>query len=143
MGGFTLAMKLSFAKTAICRIKELIKVKGHQVAPAELEGHLLNHPDVVDVGVIGVPDDYAGELPLAFVVLKPEVAAAVEQDETLASDTRKRIFDHVASAKSAYKQLKGGIIFVNAIPKSPSGKILRRFLRDQVKASMPVVRSKL
>lgn len=51
------------------RLKEIIKVRGFQVAPAELEGHLINHPDVSDVCVVGVPDDFSGEVPLAFVVL--------------------------------------------------------------------------
>jgi acyl-CoA synthetase (AMP-forming)/AMP-acid ligase II len=51
------------------RLKELIKVRGFQVAPAELEGYLLDHPWIDDVGVIGFPDEYSGELPLAFVVL--------------------------------------------------------------------------
>lgn len=55
------------------RIKELIKVRGFQVPPAELEGHLLDHPDVGDVCVVGIPDEYSGELPLAFVV--PSVSA--------------------------------------------------------------------
>ncbi len=52
------------------RVQEIIKVKGFQVSPNELEGHLLSHPDVADAGVVGVQDDYAGELPVAFVVLK-------------------------------------------------------------------------
>ena len=59
------------------RIKELIKVRGYQVPPAELEGHLLTHPGVGDVCVVGVPDEFSGELPLAFVVLAPGAQAAV------------------------------------------------------------------
>lgn len=55
------------------RIKEILKVKGFQVSPAELEGHLLSHPDVSDVAVVGMPDDYSGEVPVAFVV--PSAAA--------------------------------------------------------------------
>ena len=59
------------------RIKELIKVRGFQVAPSELEGHLLEHPAVADVCVVSIPDDFSGELPLAFVVLAPMAQAAV------------------------------------------------------------------
>ena len=59
------------------RIKELIKVRGFQVAPSELEGHLLEHAAVADVCVVSIPDDFSGELPLAFVVLAPGVQAAV------------------------------------------------------------------
>lgn len=60
------------------RIKELIKVRGFQVAPSELEGHLLDHPDVADVCVVGIPDDYSGELPFAFVALNRDVQARVQ-----------------------------------------------------------------
>ncbi|KAI0772950.1 phenylacetyl-CoA ligase [Trametes elegans] len=116
------------------RIKELIKVKGNQVAPSELEGHLLDHPDVADVAVIGIPDDFAGEAPLAYVVLKPAVAGAVAKTPALAEDVRERLQKHVSATKSKYKWLTGGVIFIEAIPKSPSGKILRRVLRDQSKA---------
>lgn len=59
----------------------MIKVKGLQVAPAELEGLLLSHPDVVDAGVIGVPDEVAGELPCAFIVLRDETARVVSRNE--------------------------------------------------------------
>ncbi|KAI0634357.1 phenylacetyl-CoA ligase [Trametes polyzona] len=116
------------------RIKELIKVKGNQVAPSELEGHLLDHPDVADVAVIGIPDDFAGEAPLAYVVLKPSVAAEVAKKPALAQEVKERLQKHVSATKSKYKWLTGGVIFVDAIPKSPSGKILRRVLRDQSKA---------
>jgi 4-coumarate--CoA ligase len=56
------------------RLQELIKVRGFQVAPAELEGHLLSHPDVADVCVVPVPDEFSGELPLAYIVLHPPAA---------------------------------------------------------------------
>ncbi|KAI0657594.1 phenylacetyl-CoA ligase [Cubamyces menziesii] len=115
------------------RIKELIKVKGNQVAPSELEGHLLDHPDVADVAVIGIPDDFAGEAPLAYVVLKPAVAAEIAKTPALAEEVKARLQKHVSATKSKYKWLTGGVIFIEAIPKSPSGKILRRVLRDQSK----------
>lgn len=60
----------------------MIKVKAFQVSPAELEGHLLAHPDVADVGVVGVPDDYSGELPVAFVLLRESAAERVKGDIT-------------------------------------------------------------
>ena len=103
------------------RLKELIKYKGFQVPPAELEALLLTHPQIADAAVIGLPDDEAGEIPAAYVVLKPG------QDPT-AADIQRFVADQVAS----YKQVRK-LTFVEEIPKSPSGKILRRVLRDQAK----------
>ena len=100
------------------RLKELIKFKGFQVAPAELEAIALTHPAVADVAVIGVPDDEAGEVPKAFVVLQDE--QQVDASELQA---------HVAAKVANYKQIQQ-VEFVEEIPKSPSGKILRRLLRD-------------
>ncbi|KAH0818691.1 hypothetical protein GEV33_004100 [Tenebrio molitor] len=100
------------------RLKELIKYKGFQVAPAELEAILLNHPNIKDVGVVGVPDEEVGELPLAFVVKDPQ--SNLTEDD---------IIKYVAEKVSSQKRLRGGVVFVPAIPKNPSGKILRRELR--------------
>ena len=100
------------------RLKELIKVKGFQVAPAELEAMLLDHPDVADVAVIGRPDDRAGEVPIAFIVPNGDV-----DPEALKMWVADRVTD--------YKQL-ADVIFADAIPKNPSGKILRRVLRDRL-----------
>ncbi|TFK86475.1 phenylacetyl-CoA ligase [Polyporus arcularius HHB13444] len=122
------------------RIKELIKVKGYQVSPSELEGYLLNHPDVADAAVIGVPDDYAGEVPLAYIVLKPQVAAAVKKDAELAKDKRAKLYKHVSSIASRYKWLDGGVVFIDAVPKSASGKILKRVLIEQSKQLPPRAR---
>lgn len=108
------------------RIKELIKVKGLQVAPAELEAHLLTHPAVGDAAVIPVPDDAAGELPKAFVVKSSSVGLE-DNDRMLVREIQKYVEEH----KARHKWLKGGVQFVDVIPKSPSGKILRRLLRDQ------------
>lgn len=99
------------------RAKELIKYKGLQVAPAELEAVLLSHPLIADAAVIGVPDEEAGEVPKAFVVTKGEITA-------------EQIQEFVASQVAPYKKVRR-IEFVEAIPKSPSGKILRRVLREQ------------
>ncbi|KAL9020150.1 MAG: hypothetical protein Q9185_002607 [Variospora sp. 1 TL-2023] len=110
------------------RIKELIKVKGLQVAPAELEAHLLTHPAVADCAVIPVPDDAAGELPKAFVV-KSSLVGIEDSDRMLMRDIQK----HVESHKARHKWLKGGVTFISEIPKSASGKILRRMLKDKDK----------
>ncbi|KAJ5343266.1 hypothetical protein MYU51_021385 [Penicillium brevicompactum] len=117
------------------RIKELIKVKGLQVAPAELEAHLLAHPTVSDVAVIAIPDDRAGELPKAIVVKAPGAGS----DDEVSKILTKHVEDH----KARHKWLKGGIRFVDAIPKSPSGKILRRLIRDQEKEARRKAGAKL
>jgi len=105
--------------TIVDRVKELIKYKGFQVPPAELEALLVTHPDVADVAVIGIPDDEAGELPKAFIV---QAAGA----EVAAADLQAFVAEHVAT----YKQIRV-VEFVDEIPKSASGKILRRVLRDR------------
>jgi acyl-CoA synthetase (AMP-forming)/AMP-acid ligase II len=100
------------------RLKELIKYKGFQVPPAELEAILISHPAVADCAVVGVPDEEAGELPKGFVVIAE--GAEVSDEELL---------EHVASQVSPQKKLRM-IERVEQIPKSASGKILRRELRD-------------
>lgn len=108
------------------RIKELIKYKGFQVAPAELEALLMGLDIIADCCVVGVYDEsQATEIPRAYVVLQPSVKA----DEK----TNKFIYDYVTKNVTNYKKLRGGIRFVDAIPKSPSGKILRREVKDWVK----------
>ncbi|KAJ0965547.1 hypothetical protein J5N97_026685 [Dioscorea zingiberensis] len=102
------------------RIKELIKYKGFQVAPAELEAILLSHPSVQDAAVFGIAEEEAGEIPVACVVMK---ANAGESEED--------IMNHVASNVASYKRLRM-VCFVDTIPKSQSGKIMRRLLRDTV-----------
>ena len=101
------------------RLKELIKVKGLQVAPAELEALLQNHPKIADAAVIGIPNERLGEAPKAFVVKK---------DPTVTED---EIVDYVAGKVAEHKHLVGGVEFIDAVPKSPSGKILRRMLRQK------------
>ena len=100
------------------RSKELIKYKGFQVSPAELEGLLLTHPAIADAGVIGIPDEEAGEVPKAFVTLKEGHSA-----------TEKEIQEFVATEVATFKQIRE-IEFVDEVPKSPTGKILRRVLRE-------------
>jgi acyl-CoA synthetase (AMP-forming)/AMP-acid ligase II len=99
------------------RLKELIKYKGMQVAPAELEALLLTHPSVADAAVVPIADEGAGELPKAFVVLKPG-AAGVAPEELMA---------FVAARVAPYKKIRR-LEFIEQIPKSASGKILRRLL---------------
>ncbi len=101
------------------RLKELIKYKGFQVPPAELEALLINHPGIADVAVIGIPDDEAGELPKAFVVRS-------SGSDLNADAVKAHVEQHVAT----YKQVRL-VEFVESIPKSASGKILRRELRDR------------
>ncbi|MEU6644886.1 AMP-binding protein [Saccharomonospora sp. NPDC046836] len=99
------------------RLKELIKYKGYQVAPAELEAVLLSHPHVLDAAVIGMPHAEGGEAPKAFVVADGGIGAG----EVLA---------WVAERVAPYKKVRA-VEFVDTIPKSPTGKILRRVLKEQ------------
>ncbi|KAI0221319.1 hypothetical protein L0F63_002832 [Massospora cicadina] len=110
------------------RVKELIKYKGYQIAPAELEEVLLSHSKVKDCCVIGVHDPSTGEeIPKGFVVL--DVEGKVD------GSTTKTMLDEIKDAShkklASYKHFRGGIEAIEAIPKSPTGKILRRLLRDQ------------
>ncbi|WP_377272512.1 AMP-binding protein [Peterkaempfera sp. SMS 1(5)a] len=100
------------------RVKELIKYKGYQVAPAELEAVLLAHPGIADAAVIGVTGADGGEVPKAFVVPAPG-----------SSLTPQQVIDHVAGQVAPYKKVRA-VEFLDAVPKSAAGKILRRRLRD-------------
>ncbi|CAG9822643.1 unnamed protein product [Phaedon cochleariae] len=104
------------------RLKELIKVKGFQVAPAELEELIRSFPGVDDAAVIGIPNQAHGEVPRAYVVPKEGFALNVEE-----------IKEYVAIKVTKYKQLAGGVQIVDTIPKNPSGKILRRLLKQNYK----------
>jgi acyl-CoA synthetase (AMP-forming)/AMP-acid ligase II len=103
------------------RVKELIKYKAYQVAPAELEAVLLTHPTITDAAVIGVPDEEAGEVPKAFVV--PSGPLTLEE-----------VIAFVAERVAPYKKLRA-VEIVDEIPKSPSGKILRRVLIERERAA--------
>ncbi|KAJ3808435.1 phenylacetyl-CoA ligase [Lentinula aff. lateritia] len=116
------------------RMKEIMKVRGFQVAPAELEGCILDHPDVNDACVVGIPDDYSGEVPLAFVVLKTEAAQRAISSIEESARVKASIQKHVSDNKVYYKRLAGGVEIVTTIPKNPSGKLLRRVLREKAKA---------
>ena len=126
------------------RLKELIKVKGFQVcweccrvcipcfinlicickwqvSPSELEDVLRLHPSVLDVAVIGVPDDKSGELPRAYVVKKSGISVSKED-----------IINFVDTKVAPYKSLKGGVVFIDAIPKTNTGKLVRREFKNMV-----------
>jgi acyl-CoA synthetase (AMP-forming)/AMP-acid ligase II len=97
------------------RLKELIKVNGHQVAPAELEGLLVTHPVVADAAVVGRPDPERGEIPVALVVARARLDAGA-------------LMDWIGERVAPYKRIRE-VRFVEAIPRTPAGKILRRMLR--------------
>jgi len=109
------------------RIKELIKYKAFQVAPAELESLLLTYKGVTDAAVVGIPDEEAGEVPRAYIVRK----------EGFEKITAAEIQNYVKENVANFKQLRGGVEFVQAIPKNPSGKILRKDLvKNYLKSKM-------
>jgi 4-coumarate--CoA ligase len=114
------------------RIKEMIKVKGIGVAPAELEDLLLGHPKVSDVAVLGIKDEYSGEVPKAFIVS--------QNRQMEGHDLGIELINYVKEKKVKYKGVKE-VEFIAEIPKSASGKILRRVLRDREKnGEVPGVR---
>jgi acyl-CoA synthetase (AMP-forming)/AMP-acid ligase II len=108
------------------RCKEVIKYNAYQVAPAELEGVLLSHPDVVDAAVIASPDERSGEVPKAFVV----ASAPVSADE---------LMQFVSHRVAPYKKIRI-VEFIDEIPKSRSGKILRRVLVERDRAAVASIR---
>ncbi|CAM8945805.1 unnamed protein product [Rhodiola kirilowii] len=104
------------------RLKELIKYKGFQVAPAELEALLINHSDISDAAVVSMKDEAAGEVPVAFVVRSN--GSKITEDE---------IKQYISKQVVFYKRISR-VFFIESIPKAPSGKILRKDLRAQVAA---------
>uniref|UniRef100_A0A0A9BRP6 4-coumarate--CoA ligase n=1 Tax=Arundo donax TaxID=35708 RepID=A0A0A9BRP6_ARUDO len=102
----------------VARMKDVIKYKGFQIAPADLEAILIEHPDIVDVAVTSAEDEDAGEIPVAFVVRKSGSSLSSMQ-----------VMEYVAKQVSPYKKVRK-VVFVESIPKSPAGKVLRRLLKD-------------
>jgi 4-coumarate--CoA ligase len=98
----------------------LIKYKGLQIAPAELEGLIASHPAVVDAAVIGIAQS-GTEVPRAYVVLAPPAKGKISEADLL---------EYVRAKVSDYKRLRGGVSFVEQVPRSPSGKILRKDVRE-------------
>jgi enoyl-CoA hydratase/carnithine racemase len=111
------------------RVKELIKHKGFQVAPSEIEGVLLSHPAVADCAVVPSPDDESGEVPKAFVVRKGEVTA-------------EELIDFVAERVTSYKRVRD-VQFVDVIPRSAAGKVLRRELVERERTDRAAERSRV
>jgi acyl-CoA synthetase (AMP-forming)/AMP-acid ligase II len=107
------------------RKKDMLKVSGFSVFPAEVESIMYRHPAIAEVGVVGVPDPYRGEDPLAFVVLRPDAKGTVSAEQ---------IVEWCRSNMSVYKAPRQ-IRFLEALPKTASGKVLKRVLRDQAKGS--------
>lgn len=121
--------------TILDRIKEMIKYKGMQVIPSELEGKLVDHPDIDDAGVVGMwADDRATELPVAFVVLRQ--ASRSKDSKAVIEGIHSWLNSRIAN----HKRLRGGVFIVDEIPKSPSGKILRRQLKELLKSKAPKAR---
>ncbi|KAI0164891.1 hypothetical protein GGR57DRAFT_450903 [Xylariaceae sp. FL1272] len=118
------------------RVKELIKYKGFQVAPAELEGLLLGHDEIADACVIPAHDKQREtEVPRAYIVMKPGLA----RDDAKAAS----IIEWLDSRVAQHKKLRGGVRFIDEIPKNASGKLLRRVLKEQAKAEDRAAGSKL
>ena len=112
------------------RIKEMIKYKGFQVTPSELEDKLLGHPDVADACVVGVwSEEQATELPVGVVVLKSTSRPTTNGHDAA---TRRSINNWINRQVAGYKRLRGGVHFVETIPKSPSGKMLRKQVKEMV-----------
>ena len=117
-------------------MKELIKYKGFQVAPAELEGILASHPLINDVAVIGIQDEsQATEIPLAFVVPKDGMDRSPENG--------KKIVEWLAERVAGHKRLRGGVRWIDEVPKSASGKILRRVLKELLAKEDGTIKAKL
>jgi len=116
------------------RKKELIKVRGFQVAPPEIESVLLGHPQIADAAVIGIKKADA-EQPRAYVVKRP-----VPESEALDEAAVKK---HCGERLAKFKELTGGIRFVDAIPKNASGKILKRLLREAAEAEQEQEKARL
>ena len=116
------------------RLKDLIKYKGYQVAPAELEALLQSHHDIQDAVVVGIPApvDGDGEVPAAWVVLKPGLLEKDFGGDVAAAEAA--FVAYVAGKVNPFKQLRGGVTVVDAIPKTASGKLLRRNVRDAILA---------
>ncbi|KAF9617402.1 hypothetical protein IFM89_036323 [Coptis chinensis] len=105
------------------RLKEMIKYKGFQIAPADIEAVLMSHPEILDVAITGYTDDEAGEIPVAFVIKKP--GSKLSQED---------VMDFAARQVAPHKKVRK-VVFTHSIPKSPAGKILRRQLRYKNEAS--------
>ncbi|KAI1743242.1 AMP-binding enzyme [Xylaria scruposa] len=130
------------AVSVVGRTKDLIKYKGFQISPTELEAHLNTHPHVIEGGVGATWDEsQLTELPTAWVILKDHLKTAEQQKKAL-----KEIHEHIDKEVSGYKKLRGGVWQISHLPKNPTGKILRKQLvgmRDGLCSLDVAVRAKL
>jgi long-chain acyl-CoA synthetase len=106
------------------RKKDMLKVSGYSVFPAEVEAIMYRHPSIAEVGVVGVPDPYRGEDPIAYVVLKPDAKGKLSEEQ---------IVEWCRSEMAVYKAPRR-VCFVETLPKTASGKVLKRVLREQASA---------
>ncbi|OWF49894.1 probable 4-coumarate--CoA ligase 1 [Mizuhopecten yessoensis] len=109
------------------RLKDIIKYKGYQISPTYLESILTSHPAVMESAIVGIPCDELGEVPRAYVVTRSHVTA-------------QELIQHVNDQVSPFKRLRGGVEFVREIPKLPSGKILRRKIRDDISKKTTIIK---
>ena len=115
------------------RLKEMLKVRGFQVAPAEMEAHLAEHPFVSEVCVVGIPHEFHGELPFAFIVPEKKTAGLIAKYPGEEAKLKEIVAKYVTDHKVPYKALSGGIEFVDSVPRGESGKLLRRVARETAK----------
>ena len=106
------------------RKKDMLKVSGYSVFPAEVEAIMYRHPSIAEVGAVGVPDPYRGEDPIAYVVLKPDAHGKMREEQ---------IAEWCRAEMAVYKAPRR-IRFVESLPKTASGKVLKRVLREQARA---------
>jgi 4-coumarate--CoA ligase len=125
--------------TSNALFQDIFKVRGSQVSPSELESVLLGHPQILDVAVVGVPatSPATGEVPRAFVIRKlvpttHMVNGVVNFNVPLPQLTEEDVKEWVAKRLAKYKALDGGVEFVDTIPRTASGKVLRRLLRERM-----------
>ncbi|KAJ7447108.1 acetyl-CoA synthetase-like protein [Mycena galericulata] len=110
------------------RIKEFMKVKGFRVNPAEIEGRLSQHPDIVECCVVAIPHEFCGQVPKAYVVLSSDARKRCLSTKQGEIQIREMLLQHASLNMISYKHLAGGIEFCDSIPQTPSGKHLRRLL---------------
>lgn len=126
-------------------MQELIKYKGLQIAPAEIEGLLIEHPEIMEAAVVGVPESSSAseqadsmaasnEAPKAFTMSEVPRAYVVRMPPSSISEDI--VKDFVKERLASYKHLKGGVVFVDELPKNALGKILRRELRDRAEVEI-------
>jgi len=116
----------------IARQKSVFKVRGFQVSGDELEVLIRNHPDVDEVCVLGVPDPYSGEIPVALVVLGDAAKERIEKDDREAKNITISILKLVADNKPSYKWVGGGVYIEKSFPITADGKVDRGLLRQKV-----------